>query len=414
MSIEDVAGDYVHCTQCGACELRCPNTLFTGDFYRFRTRTVDLVKADARAGRGQRHPPAGLAGVEPAHGRRRHEPVLDGTPRPGARRRLGRGLGLPVGGETILFCDCEAAFHRTSLPRAVARMLRAAGVEFGLMREQWCCGGPAAEMGYAEQARRFAEHNVADWRAIGAKRIIVHRPARLHLLHRGLPALLRRRLRLRDRAGRRAGGRAGARRPAAPHRAGRPRGHVPRRLPAQQAQGHPRRAARDPARDPGPHLQGRRPRDPVVLLLRRGRRPRHRAARPHRRDQPAAAGAGRRPRGRHAGERLRLVRAPADRGRRRRGRSRSRCGPDGAGRPRSAGLDLGRQAEPTGDGARSRSPTRSSTSWSRSSGRRASSPACRRATTAPGCRRRSRCTAGGSTCRTSSCCPPAPSRSRRS
>ena len=31
-SVEDVADDYVHCTQCGACELRCPNTLFTGDF----------------------------------------------------------------------------------------------------------------------------------------------------------------------------------------------------------------------------------------------------------------------------------------------------------------------------------------------------------------------------------------------
>ena len=38
------------------------------------------------------------------------------------------------------------------------------------MREQWCCGGPAAEMGYVDQARAFAEHNVADWRAVGAKR----------------------------------------------------------------------------------------------------------------------------------------------------------------------------------------------------------------------------------------------------
>jgi heterodisulfide reductase subunit D len=36
---------YVNCTQCGACELRCPNTIFAGDFYRIRTRTVDLVKA---------------------------------------------------------------------------------------------------------------------------------------------------------------------------------------------------------------------------------------------------------------------------------------------------------------------------------------------------------------------------------
>ena len=45
VEVEDVADDFVHCTQCGACELRCPNTLFTGDFYRHRTRTVDVVKA---------------------------------------------------------------------------------------------------------------------------------------------------------------------------------------------------------------------------------------------------------------------------------------------------------------------------------------------------------------------------------
>jgi heterodisulfide reductase subunit D len=43
--VKDVADDYVHCTMCGACELRCPNSLFTGDFYRFRQRTIDVVKA---------------------------------------------------------------------------------------------------------------------------------------------------------------------------------------------------------------------------------------------------------------------------------------------------------------------------------------------------------------------------------
>ncbi len=177
LGIEDVAEDYVHCTQCGACELRCPNTLFTGDFYRFRQRTVDVVKAM----RGL----AVDAGIEqPGWKRwneltdeRRNEPVLDGTPVSQEHvADWAQGLGLPVGGETVLFCDCEAAFHRTSLPRAVARILQAAGVEFGLMREQWCCGGPAAEMGYRDQARRFAEHNVADWRAVGAKRILVLDP----------------------------------------------------------------------------------------------------------------------------------------------------------------------------------------------------------------------------------------------
>jgi heterodisulfide reductase subunit D len=177
LAIEDVARDYVHCTQCGACELRCPNTLFTGDFYRFRTRTVDLVKAvRALAVESGIHQPRWREWNALTE-ERRNEPVLNGTPVSQERvADWARGLDLPVGGEAILFCDCEAAFHRTSQPRAVAQVLRAAGVEFGLMREQWCCGGPAAEMGYAEQARRFAEHNVADWRAVGAKRVVVLDP----------------------------------------------------------------------------------------------------------------------------------------------------------------------------------------------------------------------------------------------
>ena len=61
------------------------------------------------------------------------------------------------------------------------------------MREQWCCGGPAAEMGYAEQARRFAEHNVADWRAVGAKRILVLDPHDYITFTEDYPTLLRRR-----------------------------------------------------------------------------------------------------------------------------------------------------------------------------------------------------------------------------
>jgi heterodisulfide reductase subunit D len=177
ISVEDVARDYVHCTQCGACELRCPNTLFTGDFYRFRTRTVEVVKAMRAL--------AVDSGVEQPNWKRwveltdeyRNEPVLhDGRVSQENVAKWADGLDVPIGGETILFCDCEGAFVRTTVPRAAAQILKLAGIEFGLMREQWCCGGPAAEMGYVGKAREFAEHNVADWRSAGAKRIIVFDP----------------------------------------------------------------------------------------------------------------------------------------------------------------------------------------------------------------------------------------------
>jgi heterodisulfide reductase subunit D len=176
LTVEEVARDYVHCTQCGACELRCPNTLFTGDFYRNRTRTVDVVKAvRALAVEHGVHQPEWKRWVE-ATVDKKSEPVLDVPIEQERVAQWAEGLGLPVGGETILFVDCEAAFYRTSVSRSVAKVLRKAGVEFGLMREQWCCGGPASEMGYVEQARSFAEHNVADWRAVGARRIIVLDP----------------------------------------------------------------------------------------------------------------------------------------------------------------------------------------------------------------------------------------------
>ena len=174
LGIEDVARDYVHCTMCGACELRCPNTLFTGDFYRFRQRTVDLVKAvRTLAVENEIHQPNWKRWNDLTD-RWGNEPVLGWNLEvsQGKVRNWATGLDIPVGGETILFCDCEAAFYRTSVPRAVAVVLQKAGVEFGLMREQWCCGGPAYEMGYNDLGYRMAEHNVADWRKVGAKRIL--------------------------------------------------------------------------------------------------------------------------------------------------------------------------------------------------------------------------------------------------
>ena len=176
LTIADVADDYVHCTQCGACELRCPNTLFTGDFYRNRTQTVKVVKAmRALAVESGVEQPNWKRWVE-ATLDRKNEPVIDVPVSQENVARWAEGLDLPVGGETILFVDCEAAFYRTSVSRSTAQLLKMAGVEFGLMREQWCCGGPAAEMGYLDASRELATHNVADWRAVGAKRIIVLDP----------------------------------------------------------------------------------------------------------------------------------------------------------------------------------------------------------------------------------------------
>ena len=96
LDIEDMAADYVNCTQCGACELRCPNTLFTGDFYRFRTRTVDVVKAvRALAVDSGVHQPSGER-WNALTDERAHEPVLGDAPVSQDRvRDWADGLDIP-------------------------------------------------------------------------------------------------------------------------------------------------------------------------------------------------------------------------------------------------------------------------------------------------------------------------------
>ncbi len=54
----DVLEDFTYCLECGACELRCPTTLFAADFYRYETTTVDLVRKVRRdlVGGGRTYP----------------------------------------------------------------------------------------------------------------------------------------------------------------------------------------------------------------------------------------------------------------------------------------------------------------------------------------------------------------------
>ena len=288
LNIEDVADDYVHCVQCGGCEIRCPNTLFVGDFYQARTETVKVVRAARALMVDKGLDREGWKLWNRLTKELTNEPVLgttdEGQPQGQAYvRAWAEGLDIPVGGETIMFVDCEAAFYRTSNTRATAQVLQKAGVEFGLMNEQWCCGGPAAEMGYVEQSRAFAEHNVNDWRASGVKRIIAIEPHDYIHFTEDYPAyfgadfdfevvqivelvadlIKQGKLKLDE--------------------ADQQDRHLSRPVPAQQAQEHPRGTAVHPQFHSGPDVQGRRPRHAVVVLLRWRRRPADREARDHRR-----------------------------------------------------------------------------------------------------------------------------------
>ena len=112
------------------------------------------------------------------------------------------------------------------------------------MGEQWCCGGPAAEMGYVDQARRFARHNLDNWRATGTKRILVLDPHDYISFTEDYPKYFGAEFDLEVVLVVELFAELIARRPAHPERAGGAHDHLPRPVSAQQAQGHLAGAAR--------------------------------------------------------------------------------------------------------------------------------------------------------------------------
>lgn len=76
----------------------------------------------------------------------------------------------------VLFhTGCRISYDESlwSTARQSVKLLKAAGIDFGIMgNEETCCGGRANEWGYQSELTKFAEHNVENWKAKGIKQVV--------------------------------------------------------------------------------------------------------------------------------------------------------------------------------------------------------------------------------------------------
>jgi Fe-S oxidoreductase len=160
-----------NCLECGACELRCPNTLFAGDFYGASTTTVDLVRKVRRdlvaADIGFEKYEAIVAVID-QYLKYFEGPEEDLT-------RWAEGLDLPFKGETMLFVDYFNAFETTVVARNAAKIMAGAGVEFGILRRPGATLGELLDVNL-EAFVEHARHNVSELAAAGAKRVVLINP----------------------------------------------------------------------------------------------------------------------------------------------------------------------------------------------------------------------------------------------
>ena len=82
-------------------------------------------------------------------------------------------LDIKEGGEVIIFAGCTAAYADNTSVAGLAKVLKHAGVDFGLLKDEWCCGSLQEDAGIIDGFRASAEHNVGAIRETGAKTVVM-------------------------------------------------------------------------------------------------------------------------------------------------------------------------------------------------------------------------------------------------
>jgi len=79
--------------------------------------------------------------------------------------------------EVIYFIGCLSAYDRQEIPKAMIRILEAAGVNYTVLKgEEWCCGLPAYQLGLRDRAKEMSEHNAKFINETGVKTVIASCP----------------------------------------------------------------------------------------------------------------------------------------------------------------------------------------------------------------------------------------------
>ncbi len=83
------------------------------------------------------------------------------------------GMDVPSTGSTIIFTSCTSAYQNNGPVQSLAKVMQAAGMDFGLLEDEWCCGALQLDSGLLASFKESALHNVEAIRKAGAKEIVV-------------------------------------------------------------------------------------------------------------------------------------------------------------------------------------------------------------------------------------------------
>lgn len=79
---------------------------------------------------------------------------------------------MPEKAEVLYFVGCTASFREQDIARSFINILRKAGVNFTVSRDEWCCGSPMYRTGQWDIVKDLVKHNVEMIKKTGASTVV--------------------------------------------------------------------------------------------------------------------------------------------------------------------------------------------------------------------------------------------------
>ena len=151
------------CTLCGACDVGCKRNLDLEIELTLESLRVKAVKDGV--------------GPMPAHKKiaeniaKNHN--MYGAPHDKRTAWVPEGVSLAKKADVLYFAGCTASYVNKEIAQSTAKILTAAGTQFMMMPDEWCCGNTLFSVGLYDEAKALAQRNVEEVRKTGAKTLLL-------------------------------------------------------------------------------------------------------------------------------------------------------------------------------------------------------------------------------------------------
>jgi heterodisulfide reductase subunit D len=154
------------CPTCGSCEARCDIVAKLELTKIFEAMRADAVKAEVA--------PLAKQKAFGMHIDKEHNPYFESH-----NDRLAwlpTSVKLPETAETVYFAGCTTSYREKRIAIATLEVLQKLGLNFTIMKDEWCCGSPALRTGQLEtpwiSMKKIVQHNIHEVEKAKAKKIV--------------------------------------------------------------------------------------------------------------------------------------------------------------------------------------------------------------------------------------------------